>query len=59
MSENRNWMYQRLIDAFLNPEFVFGVDKFLEFSSAHSEWMEGEKNKVSMSEIQVSESPVS
>ena len=45
MNENRNWMYQRLIDGFLNPEFVFGVEKFLEFACAHTEWMDGEKIK--------------
>ena len=38
-------MYQRLIDDFLNPEFVSGVEKFLEFSSTHSELMDGEKIK--------------
>ena len=45
MSENRNCMYQRLIDDFLNPKFVSGVEKFLEFASAHSEWMDEEKIK--------------
>ena len=45
MNENRNWMYQRLIDGFLNPEFVSGVEKFLEFACAHTEWMDGEKIK--------------
>ena len=52
-------MYPRLIDDFLNPEFVSGVDKFLEFACAHLEWMDEGKNKVSVSEIQVSESLVS
>ena len=45
MSENRNWMYQRLINGFLNPKFVSGVDKFLEFSCAHAKLMDGEKIK--------------
>ena len=47
MSENRIWMYQRLIDGFLNLEFVYGVEKFLEFACAHSEWIDEEKIKCS------------
>ena len=42
MSENRNWMYQRLIDGFLNLELVSGVENFFEFACAHLEWMDGE-----------------
>ena len=45
MSENRNQMYQRLIDGFLNLEFVSGVEKFFEFACAYSEWMDMEKIK--------------
>ena len=45
MSENRNWMCQRLIDGFLNPAFASGVDKFLEFACPHLELMDWEKIK--------------
>ena len=53
MSENRNWMYQRLIDGFLNLEFVSGVEKYFKFACAHSEWMDGEKKSVSVGDPSV------
>lgn len=47
MSENRKKMYQRLIDGFLSLEFVFGVEKFVEFTYACLGWMDREKLKCS------------
>ncbi|XP_021609914.2 uncharacterized protein LOC110613202 isoform X3 [Manihot esculenta] len=41
--EDRRWMYFRLKEGFLNPEFLQGLNKFIEFAKQHPECMDGNK----------------
>ena len=45
MASNRSWMYSRLINGLLNPEFLVGSEKFIEFECSKPKWMDGNKIK--------------
>ncbi|XP_039122129.1 uncharacterized protein LOC120258759 [Dioscorea cayenensis subsp. rotundata] len=45
MNSERNWMYARLKDGFLNPDFLRGINGFIEFARMHPECMDGIKIK--------------
>ena len=45
MASNRSWMYSRLINGLLNPEFLVGLEEFIEFACSKPEWMDGNKIK--------------
>ena len=45
MASNRSWMYYRLINGLLNPEFLVGLEEFIEFACSKPEWMDGNKIK--------------
>ncbi|XP_059288082.1 uncharacterized protein LOC132041388 isoform X3 [Lycium ferocissimum] len=43
MSSNRQWMYKRLSGGLYHPEFVRGVQQFIEFAMNHPEGRDGER----------------
>ena len=45
MATNLSWMYSRLINGLLNPEFLVGLEEFIEFTCSKPEWMDGKKIK--------------
>ncbi|XP_039141188.1 uncharacterized protein LOC120278460 [Dioscorea cayenensis subsp. rotundata] len=45
MSANRSWMYARLKDGLLNPNFLQGINEFIDFAKMHPECMDGIKIK--------------
>ena len=45
MASNRSWIYSRLINGFLNLEFLVGLEEFIEFACSKPEWMDGNKIK--------------
>ena len=45
MATNRSWMYSRLINGLLNPDFLVGLEEFIEFACSKPKWMDGNKIK--------------
>ena len=45
MSSDRQWMYARLDHGWIRPEFILGVERFVEFAKMHPKCMDGEKMK--------------
>ncbi|WMV58507.1 hypothetical protein MTR67_051892 [Solanum verrucosum] len=43
MSSNRQWMYKRLTKGLYDPEFLRGVQQFIEFAMSHPEGRDGER----------------
>ncbi|XP_019226844.1 PREDICTED: uncharacterized protein LOC109208231 [Nicotiana attenuata] len=43
MTLNREWMYRRLTRGLYNPEFIRGVEQFIEFAKNHREGRDGER----------------
>lgn len=43
MSSDRQWMYTRLENGWIRPEFITGIEQFVAFAKMHPECMDGEK----------------
>lgn len=48
MNPKKSWMYARLKEGLLNPDFLWGIDEFLKFAKMYQECMDEIKLYVSL-----------